>query len=80
MYLAVAKKKKLEPTPFGLKLKEFRQQAGLTQAELAEQVGMNRLVLGRLESSPTANPTLATIQSLAAALGVPVADLIVDVG
>ena len=76
MYLSVAKKKPPQPTPFGQKLKELRQAAGLTQAALAETVGMNRLVLGRLETSPDANPTLDTIHKLAVALKCSTADLI----
>ena len=78
MYSTVAKKKKSEPTPFGQKLREFRLAAGMTQLQLGELVGMAASVVRRLESSPDANPTLATIQALAKALEISSADLIID--
>ena len=63
------------PTRFGQKLKELRQAAGLSQAALAAAVGIGRVAVAKLESSPGANPTLDTMQKLAAALGVTVGQL-----
>lgn len=49
--------------------------AGLTVRELAQQAGINRVTLVRLENRHH-DPTLATLGKLAAALGVAVQDLI----
>lgn len=75
--ILVAKKK--TGTPFGLKLKEFRQRAELSQAALGDRVGMGRDKIARLETSPDANPTLDTITKLAVALGCSPGDLVPDV-
>lgn len=72
----VAKKKKPQPTAFGRALKERRVGIGLTQLELAEAVGINRVQLAKLETSPDANPTIDTLKKLAAALGCTPNDLL----
>lgn len=59
---------------FGLRLRELRAQAGLTQEDLAERCGLFRTYLSRIETG-TANPTLTMIHALAASLGVPVTAL-----
>lgn len=71
-------KKKAKPTPFGLKLKELRLAAGLTQKLLADAVGLQQPQVAAFENSPSANPTISTVQKLAAAIGCKVADLIPD--
>jgi DNA-binding XRE family transcriptional regulator len=62
-----------EPTmadqTFGERLKALREQAGLTQAALAERVGMNRFSIAKLEQG-LYGPSWATVQSLARALAV----------
>lgn len=70
--------KKPEPTSFGKNLRHFRRAAGLTQAELAELVGTNRLIITQLETRPTSNPTLSTLRKLATALNCTVADLVAE--
>src|SRR3954469_9408998 len=54
---------------FGVRLKELREKAGLTQPELAERAGMNRFGIAKLEQG-VREPTWATVQALARALGV----------
>lgn len=71
---AVAKKK-AEPTVFGRCLAARRIAAGLTQKQLGEAVGMKRLAIWRLETSPNANPTLSTASRLAVALGISLSEL-----
>jgi transcriptional regulator with XRE-family HTH domain len=74
---------------FGERLRHVRQDAGLTQQELARQaVGaasepdqpdhLDRAFLNRIERGQ-ANPSLVTIHRLARALGVPILDLFVGV-
>ena len=53
-----------------MSLREAREQAGLTQEQLADKAGMDQTTISRLETSPAANPTHRTIQRLAAALGI----------
>jgi transcriptional regulator with XRE-family HTH domain/predicted RNase H-like HicB family nuclease len=50
-------------------LRRARHEAGLTQAELAKRAGVSQPQVAKLES-PDANPTLETLEKVAAALGV----------
>lgn len=52
----------------GKTLKEARQRAGFTQAELAERLGASQPVVARLESG-RANPRIATFERALAATG-----------
>lgn len=61
---------------FGKKVRGYRLAAGMTLAQLAEKTGFGLSLLGRIETAPTYNPKLDTIQKLAAALGCRACDLI----
>jgi transcriptional regulator with XRE-family HTH domain len=61
-------------TKLGRRVAELRATAGLTQAQLAERVGVATETVSRLERGATL-PSLAKIEALAAALGVELADL-----
>jgi transcriptional regulator with XRE-family HTH domain len=54
---------------FARRLKELREQAGLTQQQLAEKAGMHKLTVAKLEQG-IREPSWATVQALADALGV----------
>lgn len=69
-------KKKAEPTEFGKRLRAKREEAGMTLTELAEAVGVQWTAIRRLETSPSANPTAATLRSLAEALDCLSSDLL----
>lgn len=56
------------------RLKEHREAAGLSQAELAEAVGVRRETVARLEAGRY-NPSLKLAMDLAERLGVTVYDL-----
>jgi transcriptional regulator with XRE-family HTH domain len=60
---------------FSANLVWFRHQAGLSQQELADRVGMNRVVLGELERGGRL-PRLDTILRLVAGLEVDNCDLV----
>lgn len=60
------------------RLRDLRASAGLTQIELAARAGVSRRTVAEIELSANANPTRATLGSLADALGVSVADLMAD--
>ena len=57
--------------PFGAKLLELREKAGLTKSGLAKAAGMNRGAISRLERG-LHGPDLDTVKKLAAALKIPI--------
>ena len=61
---------------FAKRLKELREQSGLSQAELADAAGMNRFGVAKLEQG-VREPSWATVQALARALGVEVGEFVV---
>jgi transcriptional regulator with XRE-family HTH domain len=65
----VAKKRKSKPSGFGSKLKQFREQAELTQAELGARCDMAYQAIARLERGEN-EPSWPTVLKLAKALGV----------
>ena len=60
---------------FGLKLRQKRKQAGKTQKELAELVGVTRVYIGLIERGET-SITLEKVYKLASALVCRVSDLL----
>ena len=54
---------------FARRLRELREQAGLTQQQLGERAGMHKLTVAKLEQG-IREPSWATVQALADALGV----------
>ncbi len=61
---------------FGANVVWFRQQAGLTQTQLSERIGMSRTILSRIEHGRVFPPRLETILKLVAALEVKNCDLL----
>ena len=57
----------------GVRIKELRKQAGLTQEQLAEQVGLDSRHLSRLEVGRHF-PSLDSLERIATALGIPLAE------
>lgn len=62
--------------PLKRRLRAERQRAGLSLARLAEETGMSKTYLLRLESDEEANPSLDVLTKVASALDVTVADLL----
>jgi transcriptional regulator with XRE-family HTH domain len=60
----------------GERLRAERQRAGLSLARLAEETGMSKTYLLRLETDDDANPSLDVLTRVASALDVTVADLL----
>ncbi|QOV91075.1 helix-turn-helix transcriptional regulator [Humisphaera borealis] len=59
------------------KVKALREKRGLTQDEAAKLAGLpNRQKWYQLESGRIANPTIATLEAIAKALGVKARDLL----
>lgn len=67
------------PTPLGRTIRKLRTEKGLTLAQLAELLGLKKAAIHKIEAFPTSNPQLTTLQRLAGALGVSVAQLVTDV-
>lgn len=63
----------------GQRIADLRQDAKLTQAELAEELGMPRTAVGAIEAG-TRNTTAYELMELARALGVGVPDLLATSG
>ena len=60
----------MEKPLIGIRLKTLREQAGLTQQELAFRSGLSIAVITHLEQGRKADPRLSTLRALAEALGV----------
>ena len=55
--------------PFLVELKQAREQAGLSLADVARRCGLAKAALARLENGQEANPTLDTLWRYVAAVG-----------
>lgn len=66
-----------QPTPFGLVVRDLRNQRGWSQVELAERAEVNRSYISQIENSaPKArNPSTEVFSRFARAFGVTVAEL-----
>lgn len=60
---------------FGRNIRSLRRQKGLTQEKMAEMAGINPKYLGEIERG-IKNPTALIVQRIAAALGVPVCEIL----
>lgn len=60
------------------RLRDLRVARGYTQEDLARASGITLRRLTDLETQSSTNPTLNTLSQIAAALGVSVADLLID--
>jgi transcriptional regulator with XRE-family HTH domain len=58
------------PASLGAAIRHFRKEAGLSQAELAETVGLNRTYLSDLEQGKKETQTLKRVLRLLRRLGV----------
>jgi transcriptional regulator with XRE-family HTH domain len=59
----------MDSSNFGKRLKELREQAGLTQPQLAERANLSKAGIADLEQGRR-EPSWSTVQALCAALGV----------
>jgi transcriptional regulator with XRE-family HTH domain len=58
----------------GLNIRRIRESKNMTQLELAEKVGLTNTSLSQMEKGKM-TPSLATLERIAAVLGVPISDL-----
>lgn len=59
------------------KIKERREEAGISQEELAKRAGVSRTIISGLESGTITTTTTKTIAKIAEALGLKVSDIFV---
>lgn len=69
----------IPPTALGKNIRNFRKVKYLTLEQVAVMIGVTKAAVQRIEGTKSANPKLATLQRLAGALGVTVAELVRDV-
>jgi DNA-binding XRE family transcriptional regulator len=55
--------------PFLVELKQAREEAGLSLADVSQRCGIDKAALSRLENGQNSNPTLDTLWRYAAAVG-----------
>lgn len=63
---------------FGQRVKALREERGWTQAELARRAGLTHETISNYERDSRVRPPLFTVQAIARALEVPLADLLDD--
>ena len=65
-------------TSHGVAIRRLRIEAGMSQEQLAQRVGVTTHTIWTLENHPDANPRLETLRSIARALGVPLSKVVCD--
>ena len=64
------------PTPFGIRLRQFREAKGLTLQQVADHVGCTKAYIWELEMREGQRPTAERLNAIAKKLGVTVQDLL----
>jgi transcriptional regulator with XRE-family HTH domain len=75
----MSESKRWPPSGFAGRLKQLREQGGLTQAQLAEQAGCHPMTLAKLERG-VHEPAWPLVLALAKALDIEVGDFVVEGG
>lgn len=65
-------------TSFSANIRRLRAEANLTVSDAARQAGIHRVAWTEIEQGKNNNPTTSTLQKIAGALGVTLAELFVD--
>lgn len=76
MARAKVKKESDSISAFSAFLLRCRQEAGMTQQQLADALGISSVMIAKWERRPHVDPKLSTVRKLAAALGCRMIDLI----
>ena len=64
------------PTPFGIRLRKFREDKGLTLQQVADHVGCTKAYIWELEMREGQRPTAERLNAIAKLLGVTIQDLL----
>ena len=66
----------MSPKKLAAMLKAKREEKGMTQTDLAKRAKVSQAYVASIEAGSKKNPSLAVLQRLAKALGVPVTELL----
>jgi XRE family transcriptional regulator of biofilm formation len=66
----------IDPTKLGTRLSQLRELRGLSVTAMADQAGLAKSALTKLEHGETENPGLRTLSALCRVLGVTIAELL----
>ena len=69
------KRNRKEIKAMGYKIKEIREEIGMTQAELSIKAGVSRTIINGLETGRTTTTTTDTLKKIAAALDKKVSEI-----
>lgn len=72
------RKTKPKRKPIGRRIREARQSSGVTQVDLAARTGISQPRLSEIESSEEGGLTNTTLERIADALGITLAELVGD--
>lgn len=64
------------PSPFGIRLRQFREAKGLTLQQVADAVGCTKAYIWELEMREGQKPTAERLNAIAKTLGVTIQDLL----
>lgn len=62
--------------PFAKRIRAFRQERHISQAELAKKANVSNITISKIESGDNGNPTILTLKNIAGVLKVSVVDLV----
>jgi transcriptional regulator with XRE-family HTH domain len=62
--------------PFAKRIRAFRQERKISQAELAKKADVSNITISKIESGDNGNPTILTLKNIAAVLKVSVVELV----
>jgi len=62
--------------PFAKRIRAFRQERQMSQAELANKAHVSNITISKIESGDNPNPTILTLKNIAQVLKVTLVDLV----
>lgn len=62
--------------PFAKRIREFRMERRISQAELANRAKVSNITISKIESGDNDNPTITTLRNIALVLKITLVDLV----
>lgn len=62
--------------PFAKRIRAFRQERKISQAELAKKADVSNITISKIESGDNGNPTILTLKNIAAVLKISIVELV----
>ncbi|RDI54023.1 helix-turn-helix domain-containing protein [Nocardia mexicana] len=76
----MARRSDIKPSKLGIFLKEWRETRGIGGQAIANRAGLPASAITRIENGEHTNPSPRTLAAIAAALDIPVLDLLIEAG